>query len=209
MCHSFHTSKMTGAHQEQLIDHLRVLLFFIELNLFFMLWFQHTEDSRTQHLPSQHHHHLHHPEGEGSHRIHGSCPGYCRERLLQNTLGWVNHYWHTRLQKFHQDGANILWFNWRITPHLRKSPTSGSTGSWVETGSYFETLIHRWKLHLTAIPLEGWKNDHLQICPPGLQSHFERFFNKSIWCVPLILKTERKLKKDLETDGMSPMQSVH
>ena len=34
MCHSFHTSKMTGTHQEQLIDHLRVLLFFIELNLF-------------------------------------------------------------------------------------------------------------------------------------------------------------------------------
>ena len=44
-----------------------------------------------------------------------------------------------------------------------------ATGSWVETGSYFETLIHRGKLHLTAVPLEGWKNDHLQICPPGLQ----------------------------------------
>ena len=26
MCHSFHTSKMTGTHQEQLIDHLRVFL---------------------------------------------------------------------------------------------------------------------------------------------------------------------------------------
>ena len=34
MCHSFHTSKMTGTHQEQLIDHLRVHWFFIELNLF-------------------------------------------------------------------------------------------------------------------------------------------------------------------------------
>ena len=33
MCHSFDTSKMTGTHQEQLIDHLRVLLFFIELNI--------------------------------------------------------------------------------------------------------------------------------------------------------------------------------
>ena len=49
-----------------------------------------------------------------------------------------------------------------------------ATGIRVETGSYFETLIHRGKLHLTAIPLERWKNDHLQICPPGLQSHFER-----------------------------------
>ena len=33
MCHSFHTSKMTGTYQEHLIDHLRVLLFFIELNI--------------------------------------------------------------------------------------------------------------------------------------------------------------------------------
>ena len=34
VCHSYHTSKMTATHQEQLLDHLRVPLFFIELNLF-------------------------------------------------------------------------------------------------------------------------------------------------------------------------------
>ena len=33
MCHSFYTSKMTGTHQEQLLHHLRVLLFFIEFNI--------------------------------------------------------------------------------------------------------------------------------------------------------------------------------
>ena len=49
-----------------------------------------------------------------------------------------------------------------------------ATGSRVETGSYFETLIYRGKLHLTTIPLEGWKNNHMQICPPSLQSYFER-----------------------------------
>ena len=32
MCHSF-THLMTGTHQEHLLDHLRVLLFFIELNI--------------------------------------------------------------------------------------------------------------------------------------------------------------------------------
>ena len=32
MCHSFHTSKITGPHQEQLIDHLSVFLVFIEFN---------------------------------------------------------------------------------------------------------------------------------------------------------------------------------
>ena len=49
-----------------------------------------------------------------------------------------------------------------------------ATGSRIETGSYLETLIHRGKLQFTVIPLKGWKNDHLQICPPDLQSHFER-----------------------------------
>ena len=33
MCHSFHTSKMTATYQEQLLDPLRILLFFIELNM--------------------------------------------------------------------------------------------------------------------------------------------------------------------------------
>ena len=35
--HSLHTSRMTRTHQAQLIDHFRVLLFFIELNLFLYL----------------------------------------------------------------------------------------------------------------------------------------------------------------------------
>ena len=49
-----------------------------------------------------------------------------------------------------------------------------ATGSRFETGSYIETLIHRRKLHFTAIPLEGWKNDRMQICPQGLQNHLKR-----------------------------------
>ena len=63
----------------------------------------------------------------------------------------------------------------RITPQLQEvnHQVQEATGSQVETGSYFETLIHRGKLHVTAIPLECWKNDHLHICPPSLQSHFE------------------------------------
>ena len=64
----------------------------------------------------------------------------------------------------------------RITPLPQEvnHQLQAATGSWLETGSYFDTLIHRGKLHLTAIPLEGWKIDHLQVYPPGLQSHFER-----------------------------------
>ena len=64
----------------------------------------------------------------------------------------------------------------RITPHLRKSTTNlqEATGSRIETGSYIEALINRRNILFTALPMEGWKNDHLQICPPGLQSHLKR-----------------------------------
>ena len=42
ICHSFHTSKMTGTHQEQLIDHLRIFLVFIEFNfLLYMIFLRH------------------------------------------------------------------------------------------------------------------------------------------------------------------------
>ena len=39
ICHSFHTSKLTGTHQEQLIDHLKVFLVFIEFNFLLYLIF--------------------------------------------------------------------------------------------------------------------------------------------------------------------------
>ena len=39
ICHSFHTSKMTETHQEQLIYHLRVFLVFIEFNFLLYLIF--------------------------------------------------------------------------------------------------------------------------------------------------------------------------
>ena len=63
----------------------------------------------------------------------------------------------------------------RITPIWgSQPPTSGSHWKSGWNGSYIETLIHRRKLHFTAVPLDGWKNNHLQVFPPGLQSHFER-----------------------------------
>ena len=92
MCHSFHTSQMTGTHQEQLIDHLRVLLFFIELNLFlYVVISRHKRQQKPAPAqpasPSPHH-----PEGEGSHRIHGSCPGYCKERRGVTTEHFCTHW---------------------------------------------------------------------------------------------------------------------
>ena len=94
MCHSFHTSKMTGTHQEQLLDHLRVLLFFrVEYVIIY-------HDFKTQKTAEP-----------------STCPvsitttpttqkvkeateskGYALdtaergERLLQNNLRQVNHY---------------------------------------------------------------------------------------------------------------------
>ena len=57
----------------------------------------------------------------------------------------------------------------RITPPPSEEANhqlQEATGSRIETGSYIETLIHRGNIHFTAIPREGWKNDHLQICSP-------------------------------------------
>ena len=119
----------------------------------------------------------HPPGGEGSHRIHGSCPGYCREErgcyrtLLEEMItsdipGYRNFTW--------MEPAFFDLIKDRITPPPPPPPPHSSSGSRLETGSYFKILIHRGKLHFTAIPLEGWKNGHPQICPPCLQSHFER-----------------------------------
>ena len=47
---------------------------------------QRKEDNRTQHLPSQHHSHSPHPKERERYIIHWLCPGYIRERMLQNTL---------------------------------------------------------------------------------------------------------------------------
>ena len=163
MWHSFHTSKMTGTHQKKLIDHLSVLLFFIELNLFlYVVISTQTEDSITQHLPSQHHHHPHHPEGEENHRIPLS-------KLITTAIPVYRNF--TRMQPaFFYLIEEII----TLPPQEVNHQLQEATGSRVESSSYFETIIHKGKLHLTAIPVEGWKNNHLQICSPSLPSHFER-----------------------------------
>ena len=123
MCHSFHTSKMTGTHQEQLIDHLSVLLFFIELNLFLYLVI--STHRRQQHLPSQHHHHpTTQKEKESTESLD---PALQREergcyRTLLNELittdipGYRNF---TRMEP-----AFFYLIEERIIPHLRKSITN-------------------------------------------------------------------------------------
>ena len=51
-----------------------------------------------------------------------------------------------------------------------------ATGSQIETGSYFETLIHRRKLHFTVIPLEGWKNKFVpQVCKAILKEFQQEY----------------------------------
>ena len=164
----YRTSKMTGTHQEQLIDHLRVLLLFIELNiLLYMIISRHrrqqnpapAQPASPPHPPPRRRRKPQNPwimpwilqrEERGCYRtlldelITTDIPGYRNFTRMEPPSQEVNH----QLQE--------------------------ATGSQIETGSYFETFIHTGKLHFTAIPLEGWKNDHLQICLPGLQSHFER-----------------------------------
>ena len=51
MCHSFHTSKMTDTHQEQL-DQLRVPLFFIELIFLYVKISQHIRQQKPSTCPA-------------------------------------------------------------------------------------------------------------------------------------------------------------
>ena len=103
MCHSFHTSKMTGTHQEQLIDHLRVLWFFIGLNiLLYMIISRHRREQNP--APAQ--------------PALPSPPPPPRRRKLQNPLvmPWI-------LQREERGCYRTLWDE-LITPYLRKSITN-------------------------------------------------------------------------------------
>ena len=85
------------------------------------------------------------------------------ERLLQNTLGRVNHYSLTRLQKLHQDGTNIFYLiEERITPHLRKSITNfrkpledklklAVTLRHLSTGESYTSVQYHWRVGRTTI----------------------------------------------------------
>ena len=184
ICHSFHTSKMTGTHQEQLIDHLRIFWVFIEFN--FLLYLIFSRHRRQQNpAPAQ-------PASPSP-----PPPPPRRRRKPQNpwVLPWIlqreeRGCYRTPLDEListdipgyrnltRMEPAFFYLIEERIAPPPPPQEVihqlQEATGSRLETGSYFETLIHRGKLHLTAIPLEGWKIDHLQVYPPGLQSHFER-----------------------------------
>ena len=90
ICHSYHTLKVTATHQEQLLDHLMVLWFFIELNLF--LYVMISRHRRQQNpAPAQPASPPPPPSRRRNHRIHGSCHER-GERMPQNTCGRANQY---------------------------------------------------------------------------------------------------------------------
>ena len=149
MCHSFHTSKITGTHQEQLIDHLRVLLFFTELNLFLYVVIS-THRRQQNPAPAQ-------PASP-------SPPPPRRRRKPQNpwVLPWIlqreeRGCYRTLLDELittdipgyrnftRMEPAIFDLIEERITPPSQKvnHQLQEATGSRVETGSYIETLIHR------------------------------------------------------------------
>ena len=93
----------------------------------------------------------------------------------------------------------------RITPYLRKSFTNFRKP--LEVGLKLAVTLRHLSTEESYTSLQyHWRVGRSTICkflPQVCKA------NKNIWCAPLILKTGRKLKKDLETDGMSPMQLVH
>ena len=209
MCHSFHTSKMTGTHQEQL-DHLRVFLVFIEFNfLLYMIFSRH----RRQQNPA--------PAQPAS----PPPPPPRRRRKPQNpwVLPWIlqreeRGCYRTLLDKLitadtpdyrnftRMEPAFFYSIEERITPHLRKSITNfrnplgvglklAVTLRHLSTGESYTSLQYQWRVGRTTI---------CKFVPHICKAILKEFQQKY-----LILKTGRKLRKDLEIDGMSPMQSVH
>ena len=128
MCHSCHTSKMTRTHQEQLIDHLRVLLFFIELNLFLYVVIS---THRRQHNPAPAQPASPSPPPPTKRRKpqnpwvlprtlqteeRGCYRTLLDELITTNIPGYRNFTW--------MEPAFFYLIEERITPHLKKSVTN-------------------------------------------------------------------------------------
>ena len=168
ICHSFHTSKMTGTHQEQLIDHLRIFLVFIEFN--FLLYLIFSRHRRQQNpAPAQ-------PASPSS-----PPPAPRRRRKPQNpwVLPWIlqreergcyrtlldelittdipGYRSFTRIQPAFFDLIEE-----RITPHLRKSFTNfrkplevglklAVTLIHLSTGESYTSLQYHWRVGRSTI----------------------------------------------------------
>ena len=160
MCHSFHTSKMTGTHQEQLIDHLRVFLVFIEFNfLLYMIFSRH----RRQQNPA--------PAQPAS----PSPPPPRRRRKPQNpwVLPWILQREERGCYRTFSDElittdipgyrnftrmepAFFYLIEERITPHLRKSITNfrkplAVTLRHLSTVESYTSLQYQWRVGRTMI----------------------------------------------------------
>ena len=209
MYHSFHTSKMTGTHQEQLIDHLRVLSFFIELNLFLYVVIS-THRRQQNPAPAQ-------PASP-------SPPPPRRRRKPQNpwVLPWIlqreeRGCYRTLLDELittdipgyrnftRMEPAFFYLIEERITPHLRKSITNfrkplevglklAFTLRHLSTGESYTSMQYHWRVGRTTICkfvpqvckaiLKDFQQEYL-VCPTDPEDWTkieERFRNR--WNVP-------------------------
>ena len=179
--------KDEGTHQEQLIDYLRVLLFFTELNLFLYIVIT-THRRQPNPAPAQ--------------PVSPSPPPPRRRRKPQNSwvLPWIlqregSGCYRTLLDELitsdipgyrnftRMEPALFYSIEDRITPHLRESITNFRQPLEVSL-KLAVTLRHLsiGKLHLTAIPLEGWKIDHLQVYPQVCKAILKEFQQEYLVC---------------------------
>ena len=205
MYHSFHTLKMTGTHQEQLIDHLRVLLFFIELNLYLYVVIS-THRRQQNPAPAQ-------PAST-------STPPPRRRRKPQNpwVLPWIlqreeRGCYRTLLDELittdmpgyrnftRMEPAIFYLIEERITPYLRKSITNFRkplevglklvvTLRHLSTGESYMSLQYQWRVGRTTIckfvpqVCKEFQQEYL-VCPTDPEAWKkieERFRNR--WNVP-------------------------
>ena len=203
ICHSFHTSKMTGTHQEQLIDHLRVSLVFIEFNfLLYMICSRHRRPKKQELstcpasitiTPN--------PSTQEKEATESMGPALDTGERGERLQGYRNF---TRMEP-----AFFYLIEEIITPHLRKWITNFRKP--LEVGLKLAVTLRHLSTRESYTSLEyQWRVGRTTICkfvPKVCKAILKEFQQEYLVC-PTDPEDWKKIE-DLETDGMSPMQSVH
>ena len=211
ICHSFHTPKMTGTHQEQLIDHLRVFLVFIELNFFIVLDIfktQKTAEPSTCPViititPTPHKEAKESMGPALDTAEERGCYGTLLDELITTDIPGYRNF--TRMEPAFFDLIEK-----RITPHLRKSFNNFRkplevglklvvTLRHLSTGESYTSLQYQWRVGRSTI---------CKFIPQVCKAILKEFQQENLVC-PTDPEDWKKIEENLETDGMFPMQSVH
>ena len=203
ICHSFHSSKMTGTRQEQLIDQMRLFLFLLGLIFYYILSLQDTKDSQPASPSPPPPRRRRKPQNSWVlpwilQREERGCYRTLLDELITSDIPGYRNF--TRMEP----GFFYL-IEERITTHLRKRITNfrkplevglklAVTLRHLSTGESYTSLQYQWRIGRTTICkfvpqvckaiLKEFQQEYL-LCPtdPEDWKKIERRF-RNRWNVP-------------------------